>query len=239
MFLTKNCADTYDKSYNINELRDSDEEECFAYFHEALSVAGMDGLGYGWLKYNPALADEIAGHYIPRVETKTRVEEYHFVRNNVIMRQPERVFDAAAGYVPEWHKLPLIVADSLPNVLVDAYDMNELSLEMPEHDRVTRTIGRIEDLHIADSIYDCILCISTLEHVASYVARSFIEEAARIARPNAMIILTADNYVGVSPSYLRDLLSPHFDTGRSDDNEDQTQFPGGKRVAYAIGKLRS
>ncbi len=199
----------------------------------------MDELGYGWLRYDPSLADEIAGHYIPRVETKTRVEEYHFVRNNVIMRQPKRVLDAAAGYVSDWHKLPLIIADSIPNVLVDAYDMNEQSLDMPEHDRVTRTIGQIEDLHIANNLYDCILCISTLEHVAPDVARKFIEEAARVARPNAMIILTADNYVGVSPEYLRDLLSPHFHIGRSDDNEDQTQFPGGKRVAYAIGKLRS
>ena len=199
----------------------------------------MDGLGYGWLKYDPSLPDEIAGHYIPRVDTKTRVEEYHFVRNNVIMWQPNRVFDAAAGYVPEWHKLPLIIADSLPNVLVDAYDMNEQSLAMPYHNRVTRTIGRIENLHIADSLYDCILCISTLEHVASDVARTFIEEAARVARPNAMIILTADNYVGIDPTYLRDLLSPHFDTGRSDDNNDGTQFPGDKRVAYAIGKLRT
>lgn len=198
----------------------------------------MDGLGYGWLKYNPALADEIAGHYIPRVETKTRVEEYHFVRNNVLMQQPKRIFDAAAGYVPDWHKLPLILADSLPGVFIDAYDMNKQSLAMPAHDRVTRTIGRIENLHITNAIYDCILCISTLEHVNSDVARSFIDEAARIACPNAMIILTADNYVGVSPEYLRDLLSPRFHIGRSDDNEDQTQFPGGKRVAYAIGKLR-
>lgn len=199
----------------------------------------MDGLGYGWLKYDPSLADEIAGHYIPRVDTKTRVEEYHFVRNLVMMREPERVFDAAAGYVADWHKLPLILADSLPRVLVDAYDMNPLSLDMPEHDRVTRTLGQIEALHIADSLYDCILCISTLEHVGSAVARAFVEEASRIAKPGALIILTADNYVGISPEFLRDLLSPHFDIGRPDDNEERTQFPGGKRVAYCVGRLRS
>ena len=200
----------------------------------------MVNLDYGWLRYDPSLPDEIAGHLIPRVETKTRVEEYHFVRNLILMEHPARLLDAAAGYVPEWHKLPLILADSVPRLLIDAYDMNPLSLEMPKHDRVSRILGQIEHLHLADSLYDAIVCISTLEHVASSVARAFICEAARVAQPNALIILTADNYVGISPEFLRDLISPYFNTGRSDDHTDrQTQFPDGKRVAYCTGRLRA
>ena len=191
--------------------------------------------GYGWLSYDPDLPDEIAGVYIDRAATKTRVEEYTFIDRMVCSLGGVNALDAATGYVVDWHMLPYMLAAR--GCSVETIDMDERTLDMPYHSDVRRQVANIAAIPFPDARFDLVTCISTLEHCAPEVRAEFSAEAARVINSGGTLIVTADNYPGVSPKALADLFKDDFDIGTDHGDEDR-RFPDGKRVAYLVGQRK-
>ena len=192
-----------------------------------------DLTGYGWLSHDPDLPDEIAGVHIEREATKTRVEEYTLVDRVVCGAECTTALDAATGYVADWHMLPYILAAR--GLTVEAIDADPRTMLMPAHPKVRRKIANIKNIPFPDNSFDIITCISTLEHCADHVCYKFSSEAARTINSNGLLIVTADNYPGVSPQALAGLFKVDFDIGIDHGDEDRS-FPGSKRVAYLVAR---
>jgi SAM-dependent methyltransferase len=192
-------------------------------------------LGYGWLSYDPDLPDDIAGVHVEREATKTRVEEYTFVDRKVCVAECTRALDAATGYVVDWHMLPYMLAAR--GCAVETIDADVRTLDMPFHHSVNRQVANIAALPFEDGSFDLVTCISTLEHCSPEVRLEFSREAARVLISGGILIVTADNYPGVSPEALADLFKDDFDIGKNHGDEDR-RFPGGKRVAYLVGRRK-
>ena len=188
-------------------------------------------IGYGWLSYEPDLPDEIAGVKVDRAATKTRVEEYSLV-DRIITQTPYTIaLDAATGYVDHWHMLPYIL--SARGFTVETIDTDPRTLDMPEDPDVRRQVANIADIPFPACSFDVITCISTLEHCHTEVRAEFSAEAGRTINSGGLLIVTADNYPGVTPEALADLFKVDFDIG-IDHGEEERRFPEGKRVAFAI-----
>jgi hypothetical protein len=102
--------------------------------------------------------------------------------------------DAASGYVPTWHMLPEILA--WDGYDVTACDWDERSLSMPHGNLGVgivrpREIGNITSLPYDDKSFDCVCCISVLEHLPEAAAYDAAKEFVRVARKQ--ILLTADD----------------------------------------------
>ena len=192
-------------------------------------------IGYGWLSHDPDLSDTIAGVKIDRAATRTRVEEYTLVDRTVSAVAYIDALDAATGYVVNWHMLPYILAAR--GMAVQTIDADERTMLMPEHPDIVRQVANIAAIPFPDQSFDLVTCISTLEHCPPAVRTEFAAEAARVTRSGGRLIVTADNYPGVSPEALADLFKDDFEIGTNYGDEAR-RFPGGKRVAYLIGRRR-
>jgi len=188
----------------------------------------------GWLSHDPLLPSTIEGVYVDRIGTKTRVEEYTFVRDAVEHLSGSHAIDAATGYVDKWHMLPYILANM--GWSIDTFDIDPRTMTMPEDPAITRQIASLSALPYADNSTDLITCISTLEHVHPAVRSEFATEAARVLKPGGTLIVTADNYDGISPDSLASIFSPYFEVDPDDYTAEALAFPGGKRVAYVVGR---
>jgi SAM-dependent methyltransferase len=188
-------------------------------------------LGYGWLSHNPELSNEIAGVKVDRAATKTRVEEYTFVKDLLEVTPYFTALDAATGYVDHWHMLPYIL--SALGIAVETIDIDPRTLDMPEDLAVHRQVADIENIPFPDNSFDVITCISTLEHCNHDTRLKFSSEAARTINSGGLLIVTVDNYDDVCPELLADLFKVDFDIGEYLGDE-ECRFPGGKRVAYAV-----
>lgn len=187
-----------------------------------------------WLTYDPSLPDEINFVSVPRKDTKTRVEEYHYALSMYrAAGKPLKILDAGAGYVPNWHVLPYILVTERARARVCAVDNDSRSLNMPPHPNIRRDIGDMTSLPYGTNAFNFIACISTLEHLAAADRQLAMVELQRVLEPGGMIVVTADNYPGITPTYLLHLLtgSPNDDE-HNDDPE--TFFPGRKRVATCV-----
>ena len=183
----------------------------------------------GWLDHRPELPSTIEGVHIERAATKTRVEEYTFVRDHVEKLAGFRAIDAATGYVDGWHMLPYILANM--GWEVETFDIDERTLGMPHDENVNRQVASLSALPYDDNSCDLLCCISTLEHVAPEVRSAFNEEALRVLTPGGTLIITADNYPGITPASLASNFS-NFEVDLNDYTDESRPFPGGKRVAY-------
>jgi len=191
--------------------------------------------GYGWLSHNPELSDEIAGIKVDREATKTRVEEYTFVKDLLDATPYTTALDAATGYVVDWHMLPYILGAI--GFTVETIDADARTLDMPADLQVHRQIANIGAIPFPDNSFDIITCISTLEHCHPAVRAEFSAEAARTINPGGLLIVTADNYPGISPKALADLFKDDFDIGIDNGDEDRA-FADGKRVAYTVCRYK-
>lgn len=189
----------------------------------------------GWLDHRPELSSTIEGVHVDR-STKTRVEEYTFVRDEAEKLAGFRAIDAATGYVPDWHMLPYILANMGWEVCT--FDIDPRTMDMPEDPNVHRRIASLSALPYANSSCDLLTCISTLEHVAPEVREAFASEAARVCTRGATLIVTADNYPGITPLELAAPFTPYFEVDLNDHPDESRPFPGGKRVAYFTGTRR-
>lgn len=187
---------------------------------------------YGWLTHDPKMNGLIEGVKFDKVATKTRAEEYMLARDAALTVEGYRALDAATGYVPNWHVMPYILAKL--SFIVDTIDCDPRTLDMPAHPHIVRQIGNIAAMPYDNAEFDLVCCISTLEHCPPAVREEFAKEAARVAKPGATILLTADNYPGICPGYLADLIKDDFDVGENLGDE-SVRFPGCKRVAFAVG----
>lgn len=191
-------------------------------------------MSYGWLPYNPDAPDTIVGVSFDKVATRTRACEYDLVHR--LAPPAGHALDAATGYVPNWHVLPYILAAM--GWTVEAIDYDERHLHMPKCAGVARQLANIATLPYDDNTFDMTTCISVLEHCPEPVRTAFATEAARVTKPGGLIIITADNYPGVTPEALANLIKVGFDVGDR-DSDSYSDFGGGKRVAYATGIRRA
>lgn len=190
-----------------------------------------------WLDHNPDLPDTIEGQRIARLSTKTRVEEYWFVHDLVKVLQPGRVLDAATGYVETWHVLPYILGEM--GWAVETMDIDPRTLKMHEHPRVHRILSDLVDLPYPDSSFDVVTCISTLEHLSQEDRKLAVAELSRVLKLGGLLILTADNYPGVSPVGLAVDAGPQYCAFEIEPPADEdTRFPNGKRVALFAANKR-
>jgi 2-polyprenyl-3-methyl-5-hydroxy-6-metoxy-1,4-benzoquinol methylase len=194
----------------------------------------------GWLSPDPTLPDHINGVYVDRAGTKTRVEEYSFVRDVLSSVPPGRALDAATGYVSNWHVLPYILAAM--GWEVETVDIEPATLHMPANSRVHRTIGTITSMpQYPDASFDAVTCISTIEHLSADSRKAAVAEFDRVLKPNGWLILTADNYADITPDYLISLL-PNSEAYLVEDDT-ITVYQGGsfannKRVAIFAAPKR-
>jgi SAM-dependent methyltransferase len=184
-------------------------------------------MSYGWLPHIPTSPTVIEGVYLDKGSTKTRSEEYTWAAERVPWGS--YVLDAASGYVVDWHILPQIL-DKL-NCRIEAVDMNPATLLMPTPQSVVRKVMDITDLKYPDRTFDVVTCISTVEHMSAEAREKFVIEAKRVLKPAGALLVTADNYPGISPEYLSELFDPHFLVGEY-EHTDNGDFPRGKRVAF-------
>jgi ubiquinone/menaquinone biosynthesis C-methylase UbiE len=184
-------------------------------------------MSYGWLPPITSKGTSIEGILLDVEGTKTRYEEYTWVKELVPYKS--YVLDAAAGYVPGWHILPEVL--SVMGHKVVAVDINPETLTMPADQSIVRKVMDITDLQFHDRTFDVVTCVSTLEHMSEEARKLFITEAARVLKPSGTLLVTADNYPGMTPGYLKELCDDAFKCGDPDLGELKS-FAGGKRVAY-------
>lgn len=143
---------------------------------------------HGWLPAMPELDDFVSGIYIPKA-TKTRKEEYTFVRD-ALPEEPGKLLDLATGYVPEWHLFACIAGEE--GWLVDALDENPNVFNLPSHPNVAYWHADAKDVPFADHSFDCVTCISTLEHLPQIDQQQIVAEMLRCCKVGGRLILTAD-----------------------------------------------
>ena len=183
-----------------------------------------------WLDYDTELPDTILGQFIDRV-TKTRVEEYWFVHDLVKDLDLGLALDAATGYVEDWHVLPYILGEMGWDV--ETMDIDPRTLSMHAHPKVRRVLSDLISLPYADNHFDLVTCISTLEHLSAENRVKACDELDRVLKPGGLLVLTADNYPGVSPAGLAVLAGPNYYPVAAplQPAEETSKFPNGKRVA--------
>jgi len=185
-----------------------------------------------WLDHDPDLPDTIEGVYIDRWTTKTRVEEYWFVHDLVQDMEPGYALDAATGYVENWHMLPYILGEM--GWEVETMDIDPRTLTMPHHPAVRRILSDLVKLPYNDDTFDLVTCISTLEHLTAVDRVRACMELDRVLKPGGLLVLTADNYPGISPVALAVAAGPGYNPLGAElrqPPEESRKFKGGKRVA--------
>lgn len=142
----------------------------------------------GWLIRDDNLPWTVNGIPVDPA-TRTRREEYWWA-----FRQATGsiMLDAATGYVPTWHLLPYILANvPVPRTII-ACDVDPRQAQMPANAAVIRMHGNLCYLPYLDSQFDCVLCISTLEHLEPTERMAAAKELLRVCKPGGKLVLTAD-----------------------------------------------
>jgi len=182
-----------------------------------------------WLEPRPELSRDFREVHIDEVH-KTRVEEFTFVRDTLLDTwNVNEIMDAGTGFAVGAHMLPYILGDC--GYQVYAVDKDPRTLEMPEHESVSRILADICDLMIPGDCVDAWVCVSVLEHLTSEQVGQALDEGYRMLRPGGLAIVTMDN---ASPEKLTALLQEHdFAVGSPDPTEPDTPLspPVGAIVA--------
>jgi ubiquinone/menaquinone biosynthesis C-methylase UbiE len=193
---------------------------------------------YGWLEQWPYDTCILHGISVPDWSAReqapfpTRRAEYGFAITGV--RPLSRILDAGAGFNPEIHLLPEILANCACAVV--AVDENPSCLYMPPivSDRggaVQRVVGNICDLPALSETYDVWLCISTLEHMSLSHRLRCIQEGYRVLKPGGLAVVTTDE---TEPSILAGWLrAARFEVGIELSAKGPLTAP---RVAWAIAR---
>ena len=184
---------------------------------------------YGMLGQIPQAAD-ILGVALDHAGAPTRYAEYSKMVEAFEGREPGYVLDAATGYVQRWHIAPYLLA--LLGWEVFTIDIDQRTMDMEPAEGVERTIGNMVDVPKPDATFDAIVCISTLEHIHPDEQARFAAEAARLAKPGALLFVTMD---ASNPTRLPELFSEHFDIGELQPEPTERTQPN---VAYAVGERR-
>jgi ubiquinone/menaquinone biosynthesis C-methylase UbiE len=83
-------------------------------------------------------------------------------------------------------------------------------------------VGSMERLEFSDECFDIVSCLEGIEHVPQAIGASFLAEAARVLRPNGLLLLSSPHPVEGThsgnphhvyeypPEELRALISRHF-----------------------------
>lgn len=187
-------------------------------------------MAYGWLAKNPDLPPKVLGVSFDR-DLPTRREEYHLVAKVLekVSNFAGLILDAGTGYIPNWHVAPYIAAAL--GFSTFAVDTNPLHMEMPPHPKVLRSVQSMTKIAVDKRAFDAILSISVIEHCPDEVRAAFAKEAARLAKPGAVLLVTADEF---DPELLVSTF-PEFDFGTRTSDPTTHLSP---RVAYAYGTRR-
>lgn len=149
----------------------------------------MKILSQGWLSKRPDLGSTVLGVEVPP-ETRTRVEEYTFVVDSLKGVLGTVALDSATGFMPEWHRLALILARA--NWTVVATDIHPDVLTLPPDPLVRYIHADSRALPLPDAFADVGTCISTVEHLTVSDALAVVSELVRCVRPGGRLVLTAD-----------------------------------------------
>ena len=183
---------------------------------------------FGWLAHNPTLTRDSLEGVEFQSDLPTRWEEFAFVRDVLKTQTPGICYDAGSGYTPHQHVLPYIL--SRLGWTVIAVDANPATLDMPADPNVRRFCGDMTRTSAPAEAFDAILCISTLEHCTPEIQIAFMEEAARLCRPDGVLIVTTDQS---QPRALAALFFNYFDVGEPSPDYGEHLDP---KVSYLIGR---
>jgi 2-polyprenyl-3-methyl-5-hydroxy-6-metoxy-1,4-benzoquinol methylase len=97
-------------------------------------------------------------------------------------------------------------ARSIVGVDIDIASIHEATLRHGGH--ATFLVGNMSKLEFPDDSFDLVSCLEGIEHVPSEVAPCFIDESARVLRPNGLLLLSSPycrsgNHSG-NPYHLRE-----------------------------------
>lgn len=183
--------------------------------------------GFGWLARDPDAPNVVEGVEFDGT-LPTRREEYNLLAN-AARHDRDVAWDAATGFIPNWHVAPYILAKL--GYFVYATDHNPEHMAMPAHPEVKRFLHDLNDpVPIEDGGVDLTCCISVLEHVHHATRASFAREAARVTYPGGLLVVTADDF---DPVLLAAYFSDDFDVGELHPDQSEHLTP---RVGYVIGR---
>ena len=78
-----------------------------------------------------------------------------------------------------------------------------------ENQLIQFSVAALENTKFQDAFFDCIYCVSVLEHTTNY--QKIIDEFYRILKPNGLLLITfdisLDGYRDISPASARQLLA--------------------------------
>lgn len=185
---------------------------------------------HGWLAKDEEAPSVVEGVSFDGT-LPTRREEYNFLAKAAKEYDGSGyyAYDAATGYVPNWHVAPYILANL--GWLVDAVDNDPRTFDMPKHPSVYRHYADMNEWPLSkDYVYDLIICISVLEHCDPMVKIGFVEMVYNCLRPGGVLIITADE---IDPSVWPKLLGPGLDCGDLQPFDKEHLSP---RVGYVVAR---
>lgn len=195
----------------------------------------MTLLGTGWLASDQGAPDTLSGVFVPtwsaleRAPFPTRRSEFRFVMNSLYDLPRGKVLDAGAGFNPEIHVMPAILAAM--GFQVTAVDAEVASLSMPHNDRIVRHVDDITDLPYKNAAFDYWVCVSVLEHLSTGDRALALSQAHRILKPGGLLIITMDEE---DPELLNTLLTCcAFQAGSVTDFSGNHLSP---QVSWAVAK---
>jgi len=187
----------------------------------------------GWLRAQPDLSNDFGhGVVIGRVDGHpewfpTRREEYTLMRDLFENWERGRVLDMGAGFNPDVHLAPEILANLGYEVIaVDAHP--DSVTKMSPHKNILRVCTNMLTLELARP-NDYAVCISTLEHLAPEHQLLAAQVVYKYLKDGGKFLVTADEF---PPDALNALLaSAGFATGVVVPHDDPLTSP---RVGWAL-----
>jgi ubiquinone/menaquinone biosynthesis C-methylase UbiE len=220
----------------------SDGVPQFATYVESLSstlVGQLQEFSGDWLSGHSKVLSPYAKKWVADpIRQWSRKWEYPYVASRLPLAngsRPTRILDAGSGvtFFPFWCAREL--ADADVHAVDNDTDFEKLFCAVNEKSKwpVTFTVGDLSDLPFADGFFDCVYCVSVLEHTDS--PEAIIGEFKRILSPGGRLILTID----VSPdgeadiplkqaSWLLRQLDEHFGCSR------MPRMPGVEEVSSLL-----
>lgn len=162
-------------------------------------VRSMVELDRRFLRANAASLDYYASRWVPDpMHNWSRPWEYLYTHERILSFAGRagtpalRLLDAGSGLT----FFPHFLADRYGGFRVECIDDDErlvadaAHLVPPADSRVRYRTGRLESLDPSLGPFDCIYCVSVLEHVRDSAAA--IESLSRLLRPGGRLVLTID-----------------------------------------------